>query len=100
MNGDGIPDLVSSQEGNPSSILIVAGKEDGTFVTPLATVPLSNPASQAFVADFNGDGLPDIALGSFGDPGPLYVASKGLMGPIVWCKRHSHGLLRFYLPAI
>jgi Bacterial Ig-like domain (group 3)/FG-GAP-like repeat len=62
-NGDGIPDLAIPLYG-PNDIAIALGNGDGTFAAPvIATVPGSNiEIGQIVVADFNGDGIPDLAV--------------------------------------
>jgi sugar lactone lactonase YvrE len=60
-NGDGIPDLAIGS-GYPASVAILPGKGDGTFGSPVyAYVSGLYPSGFIAVADFNGDGLPDIA---------------------------------------
>jgi hypothetical protein len=63
-NGDGIPDLVTGEHWfGPASIFL--GNGDGTFLTgsPVGvSVPLSS--GYAAAADYNGDGVPDLALPS------------------------------------
>jgi hypothetical protein len=70
-NGDGRPDVVvasdclSSQDCSSGSLTILLGNPDGTFAIG-ANYPLGGIVSQAntvAVADFNGDGKPDIAVG-------------------------------------
>jgi uncharacterized repeat protein (TIGR01451 family) len=65
-NGDGKPDLVSANLHN-NTVSVFLGNGDGTFTvaggSPIA-VPIQ-PSSVA-VADFNGDGKPDVAVGSYG----------------------------------
>jgi hypothetical protein len=60
LNGDGIPDVVSS----PFAV-IYAGKGDGTFQTTpfysVPAVPYSSAQSVAF-GDLNGDGHPDLLI--------------------------------------
>jgi hypothetical protein len=57
---DGIPDLVLADDVTPANVELLKGKGDGTF--PLQTaVPSGNSTSSIALADFNGDGLLDIA---------------------------------------
>lgn len=62
-NGDGIPDLAIPLYGS-NKIAILLGKGDGTFADPImASVPASiADIEQIAVADFNGDGIPDLAV--------------------------------------
>jgi hypothetical protein len=61
LNGDGIPDLVSSTGGN---LQVAPGNGDGSFGTP---VNYTGAAGQFVIADFNGDGKPDVAGTSSGN---------------------------------
>jgi len=61
-NGDGIPDVASIEDVESDITLSVAlGKGDGTFDPPVATAIDVSPVPFA-VADFTGDGIPDVAL--------------------------------------
>jgi Chitobiase/beta-hexosaminidase C-terminal domain/Bacterial Ig-like domain (group 3)/FG-GAP-like repeat/FG-GAP repeat len=62
-NGDGIPDLAVPLYGS-NDIAILLGKGDGTFAVPvMASVPGSIvDITQIVVGDFNGDGIPDLAV--------------------------------------
>jgi hypothetical protein len=67
-NGDGIPDLVVGDGGSiffaDDTVSILLGKGDGTFQAPQKYHVGSLPISSVAVADFNGDGTPDIAVAS------------------------------------
>jgi len=69
-NGDGIPDLAVANAAATFffyqyALTILLGNGDGTF-TATATSPLTEayPSSIA-VADFNGDGIPDLAVTNY-----------------------------------
>jgi hypothetical protein len=60
-NGDGIPDLVIASHWN-GTITILQGNGDGTFATPLVADSYAYLSSGYIAAaDFNGDGIPDLA---------------------------------------
>jgi hypothetical protein len=94
-NGDGQLDLaVSTYLGptytSPGRVSIFRGNGDGTFQPPLNLTTLAGPADLA-VGDFNGDGIPDLAVltspglsvflgngdGSF-QPGPAYATGNSI----------------------
>jgi hypothetical protein len=61
-NGDGIPDLaVASYTYPPGTVSILLGKGDGTFRADHSFAAGNYPTFVA-VGDFNGDGIPDLAL--------------------------------------
>jgi hypothetical protein len=62
-NGDGIPDLAIPLYGS-NDIAILLGKGDGTFAAPVMVSVLGTIVGieQIVVADFNGDGIPDLAV--------------------------------------
>jgi uncharacterized repeat protein (TIGR01451 family) len=55
MNGDGYPDLVTS------NVSVMLGNGDGTFRSPI-TASMAADSTGFVVDDFNGDGKPDVAL--------------------------------------
>jgi hypothetical protein len=71
VNRDGIPDLVLS---GTAALYVWLGKGDGTF-TPAFTTPVYTP-SVAF-ADFNGDGILDIAFANLDSTTVTVLLGKG-----------------------
>jgi uncharacterized protein (TIGR03437 family) len=81
-NGDGIPDLVltnlygatTSVSGTSVSVLI--GNGDGTFQASVNYATGTQPISVA-VGDFNGDGIPDLAVANFSSNSVSVLLGKG-----------------------
>jgi uncharacterized Fe-S cluster protein YjdI len=67
VNGDGIPDLivanecVSSNDCTTGNVGILLGVGDGTFRLPV-NYPAGYGSYSVAIADFNGDGFPDLAV--------------------------------------
>src|SRR6202008_228771 len=64
LDGDGMLDLILT--GPLANTFLLAGNGAGTFVSPVALAPAS--PSPAAVGDFNGDGKPDFAITTPGNP--------------------------------
>ena len=64
LNGDGKLDLVVSSGGTSATISVLLGNGDGTFGSPNVYTSnlLSVYSATITVADFNGDGKPDLAV--------------------------------------
>jgi hypothetical protein len=97
-NGDGKPDLVVANAGNAANgtggyVTVSFGNGDGTFSAPVR-LNAGNNVTSVVVADFNGDGKPDIAAAG---TGLLRGASKG--AAVVVFLGNGHGGFRT-LPAI
>jgi hypothetical protein len=62
-NGDGVPDLltVDSTVDNHDGISVMFGNGDGTFQKPVTSPRPQGGLGSAVVADFNGDGILDVA---------------------------------------
>jgi hypothetical protein len=65
INGDGIPDLVVSNNLYSGTVSILMGNGDGTFQAPVKFTA-GWYSSLVAVGDFNGDGAPDLAVGNTG----------------------------------
>jgi Bacterial Ig-like domain (group 3)/FG-GAP-like repeat len=71
-NSDGFADLAvtdagPSNGGGPYSVWILLGNGDGTFAPPGQPSSVDESPGQIVSADFNGDGIPDLALINGGD---------------------------------
>jgi FG-GAP-like repeat len=95
-NGDGHPDLAvaSSSDGTVSILL---GKGDGTFQDPQSYAAGSPsgfflaPSGSLTVGDFNGDGLPDLAVIDLGTPPNSARRSRPRSpAPIRRIEQHAH----------
>jgi hypothetical protein len=62
-NGDGIPDLAltGSDPNGPPGVTVVLGVGDGTFGPP-RLFPTGSRPTAIVSGDFNGDGIPDVAM--------------------------------------
>ena len=67
-NGDGIADLAVTNSGNGTgnTVGVLLGNGDGTFQSQQTYATGTNPYG-VVVGDFNGDGIPDLAVTNEGD---------------------------------
>jgi hypothetical protein len=83
-NGDGHLDLAVANGvyGTPSTVCVLLGNGDGTFQAAQSYPAGTDPRS-VVVGDFNGDGIPDLAVAnagtppSFSDRGVTVLLGKG-----------------------
>ena len=92
VNRDGLPDLIQNRDPDGDfglsgllyqpGITVYLGSADGTFSQqssydlPGVALPSPNPA---LVGDFNGDGIPDIAVSYWEAPPPAYLIEPLLL---------------------
>jgi FG-GAP-like repeat/FG-GAP repeat len=70
---DGKADLaVDIGYGTDAHVSVLLGNGDGTFQNPL-NYPAGQYDSSVVVADFNGDGFPDLAVANYNTPGTVSV---------------------------
>jgi hypothetical protein len=85
LNGDGIPDLAVADQASPGQVSVLLGNGsggvgNGTFQTAVAYPTGTNPTG-VVIGDFNGDGIPDLALtssSSGANPGNLVSLLLGV----------------------
>ncbi|MFP5207850.1 MAG: beta strand repeat-containing protein [Acidobacteriota bacterium] len=76
-NGDGIPDIATANFAD-ATVTILLGNGDGTFTqTPNSPLKVGNGPANPAVADFNGDGIPDIAVADVDDNAVTILLGKG-----------------------
>ena len=77
MNGDGIPDAVlpvySTPGDGPSEIQVRAGTTNGTFDRVLGSFTTGFNPTSPVVADYDGDGIPDVAVATDNSPSAVYA---------------------------
>src|SRR5216684_3491351 len=75
-NGDGLPDLaVANDHPSMGTVAVLLGNGDGSFQTARSFGAGSHPSGVA-VGDFNGDGVPDLAVTNLGSY-PTYLDGGG-----------------------
>ena len=77
-NGDGNLDIAATEYGfgGPGTLQVFLGKGDGSFQTPLTRNIAPSPYGIS-VADFNGDGIPDLAIAGVNAASVLFGVGNG-----------------------
>ena len=57
-------------------MILAFGNGDGTFAQTLQTVPVGSSPHDLVTADFNGDGVPDLAVANQGDDTVTILLNK------------------------
>jgi hypothetical protein len=77
-NGDGIPDLaVSNSNSNLTTLTILLGNMDGTFIAETTSPTVGLYPDSIAVGDFNGDGIPDLAVTSIDNNNVTILLGNG-----------------------
>jgi hypothetical protein len=80
LNRDGFLDLALanySDEGSGSDVTVLLGKGDGTFQAPKLYDDTYLHQASVIVADFNGDAIPDLAIGQDYNGSTAVLLGKG-----------------------
>lgn len=67
VNLDGIPDIVTASSST-GTVSVLLGNGGGTFQAPRIYPTNASSLRLVEVADFNGDGKPDLVISSYGEP--------------------------------
>jgi hypothetical protein len=75
-NGDGIPDMVAIEYTDQNTLDFYAGNGDGTFTLSHSVTSFPTDSFPSiWVADFNGDGIPDLAFGNSNGSLEIYLGN-------------------------
>jgi hypothetical protein len=77
-NRDGAPDLLTTTQG--AFLVLLAGRGDGSFAAPATVVTAPSGISDVEAADFDGDGLLDVA-----------VSRDSSAGNLIWYRGRGDG---------
>jgi hypothetical protein len=72
INRDGNLDIVAADDSNPHGLSVLEGRGDGTFNSPIVSTFTETPygtLTGMYAADFNADGVVDLAIGVRGAVG-------------------------------
>jgi len=76
-NGDGIPDLAVANVTGSVGVTILLGNGDGTFRAASAIQATGSQPASIAVGDFNGDGIPDLAVVNTGSDTVTILLGNG-----------------------